>query len=67
MPGYNGTEEDFPEKLAETLPCISREEAERTVEIVSRAAYGYEDVTEEEDEFVRVIYFRTEKWLNQRD
>lgn len=67
MPGYNGTEEDFPEKLAETLPCISREEAERIVEIVSRAAYGYEDVTEEEDEFVRVIYFRAEKWLNQRD
>lgn len=66
MSGYSGTERDFTEKLSKALPCVSREEAEQMVEIVSRAAYGRKEVSEEENEFVRRIWFRTEEWLRRR-
>ncbi len=66
MTGYHGMEEDFSEKLPEAFPCVSREEAERMVEIVSRAAYGCGEITEEENEFVRKIYFRAEGWICEK-
>lgn len=66
MTGYHGMEEDFSEKLPEALPCVCREEAERMVEIVSRAAYGCGEITEEENEFVRKIYFRAEGWICEK-
>lgn len=66
MTGYNGMEEDFSEKLSGVLSCVSREEAERMVEIVSREAYGRGGTPEEDEEFVRKIYFRAEGWMRRR-
>lgn len=63
MSGYNGTEDEFAGKLAEEISCLDRKEAERFAEIVSRAAYSREAPGEEDEEFVRKIYFRTEKWI----
>lgn len=63
MSGYNGTERNFAEKLSESISCVRRDEAERIVSIVGRAAYGRGETPEEEEEFVRNIYFRSEGWI----
>lgn len=63
LSGYDGTETDFAEKLSEEISCIDRQEADRLTEIVRRAAYGPENSSQAEDEFVRGIYFRTEAWI----
>lgn len=65
MSGCTGAEEGFAEALSARLPCLSREEAERLVGIVSRAAYGSGGPREEENEFAREIYFRTEGWIRK--
>ena len=63
MTGLYGTEKDFAAKLAEELPCVSLEEAERMLETAGRAAYGRDMPPEEETEFVREIYFRTADYI----
>ncbi len=63
LTGCSGTEADFSEKMAEELPCITLKEAERLVMIVSCAAYGKKGADEEENAFVRKIYFCTGEWL----
>lgn len=63
MSGYNGTERNFAEKLSESISCVRRDEAERIVSIVGRAACGRGETPEEEEEFVRNIYFRSEGWI----
>lgn len=59
LSGYNGTEKDFTEKLAEAVPDMKREEAERLVESVSRAAYGQSEPEPAENDFARRLYRKT--------
>lgn len=65
MSGFTGAEEGFAETLSAQIPCLSSEEAERLTGIASRAAYGRKGPGEEENEFAREIYFRTEKWIEK--
>lgn len=63
MTGYTGNEKDFAGKLTGQIPCVGKKEAEKLAEIVSRAAYGPEDVKEEENKFVHDIYFKICRWI----
>lgn len=65
MSGYNGTEENFAEKLSGELPCISRTEAEQMTEIVRQAAYGQREPSGKEMESVKNVYFRTAEFLSK--
>lgn len=55
LEGYDGTEEDFAEKLAE-LTGVDREEIAKMQEFVCEAAYGSIPPTPERDEYVRKVY-----------
>lgn len=63
--GTDEAEEGFAEALSAQIPCLSSEEAERLTGTASRSAYGREGPGEEENEFAREIYFRTEKWIEK--
>lgn len=65
MSGYTGTEKEFAQKLAAEIPCLEQWETERLVEIAEAAAYGPQEPDQEEDEFVRRIYFRAESWIRK--
>ena len=53
---YNGTEEDFAEKLFETILTISEQDSERLLDIVTRAAYAEEMPKKSEQIFVKQVY-----------
>lgn len=55
LEGYDGTEEDFAEKLAE-LTGVDREEMAKMQEIVCEAAYGSVPLAPEREEYVRKAY-----------
>lgn len=67
MTDYTGNEIDFAVKLAKEIPCIKKKEAERLVDIVSRAAYGMYESKKEEDKYVHDIYSRICGWIRKRD
>ena len=60
LEGYDGTEEDFAEKLA-GLTGITREEIAKMQEIVCEAAYGFTPPAPEKEECVRKTYLRLAK------
>ena len=64
MTGYDGTQEDFPEKLAASC-ALSHADAARLRQIVERAAYGAGGPEEAEEDFVRKIYLRAAEHLYQ--
>lgn len=64
--GCDGTEEDFIDRLCEELPALSKEEAWRMLDIVSRAAYSRKQPTWEEENYVRIFYFKTAKIIYQQ-
>ena len=55
LKGYDGTEPDFARAAGEALSIPVKDTA-RLQEIVSRAAYGGEAPTPEEEEYVRKTY-----------
>lgn len=59
LTGCQGTEKNFPARLAREIPSMTSEEADRLTEIVRRAAYGKEAPSREETEYVRGLYLRT--------
>lgn len=59
LTGCQGTEKNFPARLAREIPSMTSEEAHRLTEIVRRAAYGKEAPSREETEYVRGLYLRT--------
>ncbi len=61
---YDGTQEDFPEKLA-AVCGLSAADAVRLQKIVERAAYGAKRPEEAEEEFVRKTYVRAADTLYQ--
>ncbi|MEY8367418.1 transglutaminase domain-containing protein [Anaerovoracaceae bacterium 42-11] len=63
--GCDGGEEDFAQKLAETVESVSVEEAAQAVEIVSRAAFGNISVEDEEEEAVRQLYRKIAAWAKE--
>lgn len=63
--GCDGSEEDFAQKLAETVESVSLEEAAQAVEIVSRAAFGNISVEDEEEEAVRQLYRKIAAWTKE--
>ena len=65
LSGYDGGEEDFAQKLAETVESVSVEEAAQAVEIVSRAAFGNISVEDEEEEAVRQLYRKIAAWAKE--
>lgn len=58
MKGYTGTEEDFEQKLMETLQFIEEKDIHLFLDIIYRAAFSNTPVTEEETAFVRQFYKR---------
>lgn len=58
MKGYTGTEEDFEQKLMETLHDIEAKDIHLFMDIIYRAAFSNIPVTEEEIAFVRQFYER---------
>lgn len=62
----DGTEEDFAKKLCTELPVLSEKEAQRMLDIVSRAAYSSKKPTEEEENYVRIFYFKTANVIYQK-
>lgn len=65
LSGYDGSEEDFAQKLAIAVAEVSEEEAQRATEIVSRAAFGNTPVSEEEEEAVRQLYRKIAAWAKK--
>lgn len=66
MTGFDGTEDDFAERLSECVTVISRKEAETTVEIVNRAAYSETLPKESETAFVRAVYLHSADFIYKR-
>ncbi len=64
--GYDGSEEDFAQKLAETVSDVSEVEAARAVAVVSRAAFGNTEISEEEEEAVRQLYRKIAAWAKNQ-
>lgn len=64
--GYDGSEEDFAQKLAEAVEFVSVEEAAQAVEIVSRAAFGNTEISGEEEEAVRQLYRKIAAWAKNQ-
>lgn len=66
LSNYDGTEEDFIKRLCKELPALSKEEAWRMYDIVSRSAYSSKQPTREEEIYVRNFYFKTAKMIYQQ-
>ena len=64
MTEYDGTQEDFPEKLAAAC-ALPHADAVRLQQIVERAAYGAGSPEEAEEDFVRKMYLRAAEHLCQ--
>lgn len=60
---YDGSEKEFASAVAQRIPVTSLQEIIRIQNIVYKAAYSRETPEEEEEEFVRNIYFRTGKYI----
>lgn len=56
LPGCDGLEEDFAEKLTEAVPAISKEHARRIMAYAFQAAYGREEESAEERESLKKAY-----------
>ena len=63
---YDGTEEDFAEKLSEVISTVSAKDFERLIDIVTRAAYSEEIPKKSEQIFVKQIYKRTSIFVYNR-
>ena len=63
LAGVDGSEDDFSEKLSEAFPFVTKQEAERMQNIVFRAAYSNKMPTQEEDEFVKRLYFQSARQI----
>lgn len=63
LSGCSGMEEDFAARFEKEIPCTEPGDAQRLVQIVSRAAYGRGEPSKEEEAFVKRIYFSTGEWL----
>lgn len=56
---YDGSEKEFPRKLADTFPVVSYEEAERLIRVVNEEAFGRPgSVSPEKICFAEEIYRR---------
>lgn len=64
MTEYDGTQEDFAEKLA-AVCSLPHADAVRLREIVERAAFGAERPEEAEEDFVRKMYLHAADHLYQ--
>lgn len=58
LPESVGAEEDLALRLAEGVPQISREEAERLVTAATESAFGPSEFNQKEDAFARSLYHR---------
>ena len=56
LQGCTGHEPDFALRLCAAVPVVSREDAQRLADIVSRAAFGPHSPLPEEDAFVSRLY-----------
>lgn len=56
---YTGTEENFASELAKNFTTVSEAQVKEMQTIVERAAFGAENITEEETQKVRAVYVRT--------
>lgn len=63
LSGCSGMEEDFAARFEKEIPCTEPGDAQRLVQIVSRAAYGRGEPSKEKEAFVKRIYFSTGEWL----
>ena len=60
LQGCTGHEPDFALRLCAAVPVVSREDAQRLADIVSRAAFGSHPPLPEEDAFVSRLYVRSQ-------
>ena len=58
MPEYDGSEEDFADRLAEKVAGISQDEARRLVAVVNKAAFSSVQPEDSEEAFARRLYQR---------
>lgn len=63
MPEYDGSEEDFADRLAEKVAGISQDEARLLVAVVNKAAFSSVQPEDSEEAFVRRLYQRTAAWI----
>lgn len=63
MPEYDGSKEDFADRLAEKVAGISQDEARRLVAVVNKAAFSSVQPEDSEETFVRRLYQRTAAWI----
>lgn len=61
LSGCEGTEADFPQRLAEALPGLGEADARRLAEAAARAAYGETPPGDEEKAFAAGYYHRAAK------
>lgn len=61
LSGCDGTEADFPQRLAQALPGLGEADARRMTAVTARAAYGEAPPGEEEKAFAAGYYHRAAK------
>ena len=66
LPGCDGQEPDFPERLSRALPAVSYADARHLWEAVRSAAYGPRGVPAEEHAFARDLYARAAQAAQDR-
>lgn len=59
LPDYDGSEEDFPKKVAEAVPSVRESDISGMQQIVKEAAFGQDMPKEEAVTAVKGIYFHT--------
>ena len=61
---FGGMEEQFPDRLSETLPPVTKEEAVKMRSIAARSAFGRTEPDEADRQFLLMLYYRTAGYLD---
>lgn len=64
MREFGGLEEQFPDRLAEAFPPMTKEETGKMRSIAAKSAFGRTEPDEADRQFLLMLYYRTAEYLD---